>query len=168
MHISRQNQVIHYDLGSSYIFSCITPPFYLSIYLSSQENPAAVPKSVLSFPNTLHPQGEIGREVEKCCFVLRASQILLVICQILLVRFSKIQHFPGYMIYMPHSSTLFLVRSPFLPPVSRRYARLRLAASPARPEAAAAAGHRPEAVGAPGDISKILGINPSNLGDIPM
>ena len=129
MHISRQNQVIHYDLGSSYIFSCITPPFYLSIYLSSQENPAAVPKSVLSFPNTLHPQGEIGREVEKCCFVLRASQILLVICQILLVRFSKIQHFPGYMIYMPHSSTLFLVRSPFLPPVSRRYARLRLAAS---------------------------------------
>lgn len=77
------------------------------IYLSSQENPAAVPKSVLSFPNTLHPQGEIGREVEKCCFVSRASQILLVNSQILLVRFSKIQHFPGYMIYMPHSSHIF-------------------------------------------------------------
>ena len=73
------------------------------IYLSSQENPAAVPKSVLSFPNTLHPQGEIGREVEKCCFVSRAFQILLV-------RFSKIQHFPGYMMlyaYMPHSSHIF-------------------------------------------------------------
>ena len=37
------------------------------LVLSFQEKPAAVPKSVLSFPNTLHPQGDIGRDVEKCC-----------------------------------------------------------------------------------------------------
>ena len=61
-------------------------------------------------------------------------------------------------IYMPHSSHIFPGDITFSASVSRRYARLRLAASPARPEAAAAAGHRPEAVGAPGDISESLGI----------
>ena len=64
--------------------------------------------------------------------------------------FGEIPNFPGD---LPHSSTFCLVRSP---PASRkhlRHARLRLAASAARPEAAAAAGHRPEAVGALGEKS---------------